>query len=94
MTAMAPWLYSHISTSATTAVKAGPGHLHAVVVNTKGTVASTTTIYDNTAASGTVVAVIDSLNQSGTFTYGLQCATGITVVTTGTAAPDVTVLYR
>lgn len=81
-----------ISTSATTVVKSGPGILVSVVVNTKGTVASTITIYDNTAGSGTVISVIDSLNNVGTFTFNCLMAIGITVVTTG--APDITVVYR
>jgi len=81
-----------INTSTTTVVKGGPGILVSVIVNTKGTVASTVTIYDNTAASGTIVAVIDSLNNVGTFTFNCLMAIGITVVTTG--APDITVCYR
>lgn len=81
-----------INTSTTTVVKSAPGILVSVVVNTKGTVASTITIYDNTAASGTIVSVIDSLNNVGTFTFNCLMSTGITVVTTG--APDITVIYR
>jgi hypothetical protein len=84
---------SHITTATTTTVKTGAGMLAKVIVNTKGTVASTITIYDNTAASGTVLAIIDSLNLSGTFVYELAFSIGLTVVTTGTVAPDVTVSY-
>lgn len=86
--------FSNISTDATTVVKSGAGVLNAVTVNTKGTVASTVTIYDNTAASGTVIATIDSLNLSGQFLFSVAFTTGLTVVTTGTVAPNITVSYR
>lgn len=85
---------NNITTATTTVVKSGAGVLHGVTVNTKGTVASTTTIYDNTAGSGTKIAVIDSLTLSGSFFYDAGFTTGLTIVTTGTVAPDITVLYR
>jgi len=90
----AGWTASNITTATTTVVKSGAGVLHLVNVNTKGTVASTVTVYDNTAASGTKLATIDSLNLSGPFQYDVSFVTGLTVVTTGTAAPDITVSYR
>jgi hypothetical protein len=87
--------FAHYSTNqTTTAVKATPGVLSAVVINTKGTVASVTTIYDSNAAASNVIAVIDSLNLSGTFTFNVKTTVGITISTTGTAAPDVTVIYH
>lgn len=86
--------YAHISTSTTTTVKSGAGTLKAIIVNTLGTVASTTTIYDNTAGSGTVIGVINTLALGGTFTFDVQFTTGLTIVTTGTAAPDLTVSYK
>lgn len=86
---------SHISTATTTTVKSGAGVLHSIVINTKGTVASTITVYDNTAGSGTVIAVIDSLTPIGAlYLYDVLFTTGLTLVTTGTVAPDVTVAYR
>lgn len=86
--------YAHISTAATTVVKSGAGVLHNISVNTLGTVASTTTVYDNTAGSGTVIAVINTLALSGSFVLDVAFSTGLTVVTTGTVAPDVTISYR
>ncbi len=83
------WLYNHITTSTTTTIS-GAHVLHSVSVNTKGTIASTTTIKDGS----TTLAVIDSLNLSGTWVYDIACATSIVIVTTGTSAPDVTVSYR
>lgn len=86
--------YSHIATATTTTVKSGAGTLRSITVNSLGTVASTTTVYDNTAGSGTVIAVINTLALSGTFDYNIQFATGLTIVTTGTAAPDLTISYK
>jgi hypothetical protein len=85
---------TRINTATTTVVKGTPGVLHAVTVNTKGTVASTVTVYNNTSATGTIVAIIDSLNLSGQFLFDVTMSLGITVVTTGTAAPDITVAWR
>lgn len=86
--------FVNIATVSTTTVKTGPGVLQSIVVNTRGTVASTVTVYNNTAASGAKIATIDSLNLSGTFIYGLAFSTGLTIVTTGTVAPDITVVYQ
>jgi hypothetical protein len=92
MSARAQWLGTRISTSTTTTVKTGKGVLHSIVIGTKGTSASVVTVYDNTAGSGTTLAIIDSLNQVGTYTYDVAFATGLTVVTTG--APDLVVTYQ
>lgn len=86
--------YAHIATSTTTTVKSGAGVLHNISVNTLGTVASTTTIYDNTAGSGTVIGVINTLTLSGSFVLDVAFTVGLTIVTTGTVAPDITVSYR
>lgn len=88
------WSFTNISTSTTTTVKSGAGTLHLVTVNTLGTVASSATIYDNTAGSGTIIAIINTLSLSGSFTYDIAFATGCTVVTTGTSAPNITVAYK
>lgn len=90
----AAFSYSHIATAATTVVKGSAGNLHSITVNSKGTVASTITIFDNTAGSGTIIAVIDSLTLSGTFVFDVRFAAGLTIVTTGTVAPDLTVSFR
>ena len=95
-----PWLVqqsfsnTNITTATTTTVKSGAGVLHQVTVNTKGTIASTITIYDNTAGSGTKIGTIDSLNLAGAFAYDVGFTTGLTLVTTGTVAPDISVVYR
>lgn len=86
--------FQNITTATTTTVKSGAGVLHGVTVNTKGTIASTITIYNNTAGSGTKIGTIDSLNLAGQFLFDVAFTTGLTLVTTGTVAPDITVSYR
>ena len=86
--------YNNISAATTTVVKSGSGILHSICVNIKGTVASTTTVYDNTAASGNKIATIDSLSALGSYLYDVEFSTGLTLVTTGTIAPNITVSYR
>ena len=76
-----------------TNAKASAGIFHGISVNAKGTVASSIKVWDGLAGAGTLVCTIDSLNLSGTFLYDATCATGITVTSTGTVAPDFTILY-
>jgi len=92
--ALTGYSFTNVSTATTTVVKSGAGVLHAVIVNSLGTIASTLTVYDNTAGSGTVIAIINSLTLYGTFQYDINFATGCTVVSTGTVAPNFTVSYR
>lgn len=90
----AGFTYTHISTATTTTVKTGAGVVHTITVNNLGTVASTTTVYDNTAGSGTVIAIINTLAGQISYIYDVAFNTGLTLVTTGTVAPDITVSYR
>jgi hypothetical protein len=92
--------YSYLHQAGTTAgvtVKSGAGFLHALNLNTP--VASTVvTLYDNTAASGTVIAVITlpgTLVSEGPSTaiYNVSFTTGLELVV-ATGAADVTVSYR
>lgn len=85
------YAYNNISTGTTTTVKSGPGVLHAITINT--TAASTITIYDNTAGSGTKIGTIAASPAIGsTFGFDVAFATGLTIVTGG--ASDITVSYR
>lgn len=85
-----------ISTATTTVVKSGAGTLERIVVN-KHVVAGVTTIYDNTAASGTILAIITVgvallTDPPITAIYGIPFATGLTIVTS--QAEDLTIVYR
>ena len=86
--------YSNITTAGTSTVKSGAGTLQGVIVNSKGTVASTITMYDNTSGTGSKIGTIDSLNLSGAFPYNVNFLNGLTIVTTGTVAPDITIIYK
>lgn len=88
------YTYTHIASNTTTVVKSGTGVLHIVTINTPGT-ADTATIYDNTAGSGTVMAVINDASTSAeTLTYDITFNTGCTIVTTGTTSADISVATR
>lgn len=86
--------FSNITTATTTTVKSGAGVLHTICVNSLGTVASTAIVYDNTAGSGTKIATLNTLALLGCQTYDVAFSTGLTIVSTGTIAPDITVSYR
>ena len=86
--------YTYIATNATTVVKSGSGVLHGITFNKKGASSNVATVYDNTAGSGTVIALIDTTDKIGTLVYDIAFTTGLTIVTaTGTAA-DMTVASR
>ena len=90
------WNYKNITTDTTTDVKASAGFLHSVVINTP-VASSVINIYDNTAASGTLIGTITLpatlLNQGPmTALYDVAFATGLTVKT-ATGASDITVTY-
>ena len=84
--------YAHITTATTTTVKANLGTL--VRVNVNLSAAGTITIFDNTAASGTVIGVI-TMGAAGTpYSLPFECdfKIGLTLVTSvGTI--DLTVVY-
>lgn len=83
--------YKYLNAAATTVIKSAGGILHTVVVGVKAAVAATLTLYDNTAASGTVVAVIDLQNPvSGSYQFDVRLINGLTaVISAGT--PGVTI---
>ena len=89
------WGYAAISTQTTTVVKSGIGQLGTIMV--LGGTLGAITVYDNTAASGTVIAPTftpATLAGGGPGVYVFNCSfsVGLTIVTgAGTA---LTVLYR
>lgn len=89
--------FQNISSTATTVVKSGAGTLHTITIN-KPVASSVITIYDNTAASGTLIATITlpaTLLQEGPYSaiYDVSFSTGLTIVT-ATGASDITASYR
>lgn len=86
--------FSNITTATTTTVKSGAGVLHSITINALGTVASSTIVYNNTAGSGATIATINTLAGQESYIYDVAFSIGLTLVTTGTVAPDITVSYR
>jgi hypothetical protein len=86
-------LFNRISTATTTTVKSGAGVLRNVLIGVRST-GGTITIYDSLTGSGTVIAVIDTAVFSGELTFEVAFAIGLTLVTTGAPAADLTVTYR
>lgn len=81
---------SYISTATTTTVKTGAGVLHSIAITE--TAAGAITIYDNTAGSGTTIAVFKASIAEGSYMLNIAFTTGLTIVTAG--ASKLTVSYR
>lgn len=90
-----PSSYSNIAAAGTVVVKSGAGVLKRIVVN-KTVALSVTTIYDNTAASGTKIGTITQpaalLTSNAAFPFDCKFNTGLTIVTS--LGDDITVVYR
>ncbi len=87
--------YAHLNSTGTTTIKSGAGILRRVVINTKGGITNTLTIYDNTSGSGTVIAAIDTVNGvSGNFEYNVAFSTGLTIVSASGTSANATVIYE
>ncbi len=84
-------IYKHLTTG-TTVCKYGAGTLHSIIVNTPAN--QTVTLYDNTAGSGTVMAVITLGNNTVPIElhYDMDFYTGLTIVLSGTV--DITAIYE
>ena len=81
--------YKYIGANGTNVLKYGPGTLQRIVnVDNAGTV----TVYDNTAASGTQIAIIDTAKALGTLEFNAPFSNGLTVVTATGA--KITVIYE
>ena len=84
------YTYQHVTGAATTIVQNGPCTLHSITTNSAGTLC---TVYDNNAASGNVIAVINTASSVGnSLIFDARCSKGITVVTTG-ASTDLTITF-
>lgn len=87
---MNPLNSTYISTATTTTVKTGRGNLARIVISE--TAAGTITIYDNTSAAGTILAVFKASVVEGSYEIGCRFQTGLTVVTGG--ASKVSVIWE
>lgn len=93
--ATAPAASTRISTNSTVdGIKTGAGSLERVCIGVKGATGNLLTLYDNTTATGTVLAVIDTTDRVGCLEYSIRFATGLSaILATGTAA-DVVISRR
>lgn len=85
---------TNITTNATTLVKSGASLLNRILINDAGASSNTAKVYDGVDATGKLLGTIDTVELNGRIIeYGVDCKTGITVVTeTGTAA-NLTVVF-
>jgi hypothetical protein len=72
---------TYIATATTTVVDTGAGVLHAI--NITETAAGAITVYDNTAASGTILAVFKASIVENSFVLDVAYTIGLTIVTAG-----------
>lgn len=81
---------------ATTTVKTGAGVLHSITFHGAATATNTTTIYDNSAASGTLIAipVATAVTAPVTVIYDLAFSTGLTVITATANGCNMTFCFR
>ena len=84
------YLNKYISTATDTVVKTGRGKLHTITVGE--TAAGAITVYDNTAASGTIVAVFKASVAEQSFVLDVSFETGLTITTA--AASKLSVSYE
>lgn len=84
-----PSIPSAVLAAGTTTVITGPAYITAIMLH-PGSAASTVTFYDNTAGSGTVLAILQGPASGATaiipFDSAIQAAKGITAVVSGTGA--------
>lgn len=85
--------WTNIASNTTTPILTKPGVLHTVTVNTSGS-AWVITVYDGPVLAANKIATITPGATEETFTYDVILNNGLTIVTAGTTAGDLTVAYR
>lgn len=87
--------YQYINTPNTTLVISSvPGMLSRVLVTSGGATGATTTLYDNTSASGEIIAVINTSAIVGELPFDITFDIGLTVVTDAKNPGSMTIIYR
>jgi|ERR1035437_1522810 hypothetical protein len=82
------WTAKSLGASTTTVVKTGAGQLHSIIC---GTATGNLTLYDNTAASGTVILATCAL-LVGTTVLDISFGVGLTAVLSGAGVATATFL--
>ena len=83
------YAYNNITTTPVT-VKTGPGILHALTINTVGTLTAIT-VADATSGTTSPIAITGTPSQ-GTLYYDVSFNNGLTITTTGTG--NITAIYQ
>lgn len=92
---MGPFTYYRITANGTYFVKSGAGHLNLAVINSPGSGSNVITFYDNTAASGTIIAQITAVNSTScVFQFQVNFSTGLTVLVATGSASKFTISYN
>lgn len=79
--------HKSVTANGTYTLKLGAGTLRRIIIDTSGATNNTLAIYDNTTATGTLIATMNTTAAGGSFDYDVDFYTGLTVVlSTGTAA--------
>lgn len=81
--------YVNLIAPSTTVIKTGAGRLQSVLVTTATANNGTLKLYDNTSASGPVIATING-TVVGTYLFDLHFSNGLTAVLAGNGTPSVT----
>lgn len=84
--------YSNITSNATTTLQSGAGVLHTINILIAGASSNTAQIYDNTAASGTLIGTLNT-TALGSYRFDAGFNSGLTIVTGTGTAPNMTVTY-
>lgn len=87
--------FTRVNANGSAVIKPSPGVLLRVAINTLGSAGNTLTIFDNTAASGTVVCVIDTVTATVGRWLEYSCALNVGLaytLATGGAA-DLTIIW-
>lgn len=92
---LATFEYVYLSANGTTTAKSGAGVLRRIVIGSNGSLLNTLTVYDNTTATGSIIALIDTtLSQGGSFDFEVDFTTGLTLVLANGTAAHVTVIFE
>lgn len=84
--------FKQTTTNETVTLKSGPGTLHRVVISKAGGAGSTIQLYNNTAASGELIATITTETALGSVELGCDFDVGLTYVTSS-ADCEVTLIW-
>lgn len=86
--------YAYLHANGTTTVKTGAGVLRRIVIGSTGSILNTLTVYDNTTATGSIIALIDTTLQRGSLDFEVNFTTGLTLVLASGTAAHITVIFE